>query len=53
MLELLVLVSSWKYMEEMVQVYKDAEMWNQTDDCKALFDFFEKWNDDRSQKHFK
>ena len=24
MLELLVLVSSWKYMEEMVQLYKDT-----------------------------
>lgn len=41
MLELLVLVSSWKYMEEMVQGYKEVEIWNQAEDCKVLMDFFD------------
>ena len=44
MLELLVLVSSWKYMEEMVQGYKEAEIWNQAEDCKVLMDFFDSYN---------
>ena len=28
-------------MEEIVQGYKEAEIWNQAEDCKVLMDFFD------------